>query len=90
MVAKWIDSQELSESDKKDRQVHLCLMGNDGKKDNEKDNFKVLDVLNSCYKDELEKSLFDMFQIDQILKDEIKELENRIRYYAEVCEDLTK
>ena len=36
MVAKWIDSQELSESDKKDRQVHLCLMGNDGKKHNEK------------------------------------------------------
>ena len=31
-----------------------------------------------------------MFQIDQILKDVIKELQNIIRYYAKGCEDLTK
>ena len=41
--------------------------------ENEEDNSKeVLDFLNSCFKDELVKALFDMFQNEQILKDKKK------------------
>ena len=66
-------------------------MANDDKDDNLEQNHKeVLDVLNSCSKDELVKALFDMFQIEKILKDEKDILENRIRHYAEGCEDLIK
>ena len=66
-------------------------MANDDKDDDLEQNHKVvLDYLNSCSKEELFKALFDMFQIEQILKDEKTILEDRIRHYAEGCEDLIK
>ena len=66
-------------------------MANDDKNDGLEQNHKeVLDYLNSCSKDKLVKALFDMFQIEQILKDEKNILEDRIRHYAEGCEDLLK
>ena len=91
MVAKWSDSEGSTESKNEDGQAHLCLMANDDKDDDLEQNYKkVLDYLNSCSKDELVKALFDMFQIEQILKDEKNILEDRIRHYAEGCEDLLK
>ena len=66
-------------------------MANDDKDDDLEQNHKeVLDYLNSCFKDKLVKALFDMFQIEQILKDEKNILKDRIRRYAEGCEDLIK
>ena len=56
------------------------------KEDEQEDKSKeVLDFLNSCSKDKLVKALFHMFQIEQILKDEKKILEDRIRHYVEGC-----
>ena len=66
-------------------------MANDDKDDELVQTSKrVLDFLNSCSKDELIKALFDMFQIEQILEDEKNILEDKIRHYAECCEDLIK
>ena len=66
-------------------------MANSDKQDDEDDNSKeVLHFLNSCSKDELVKALFDMFQIEQILKDKKKILEDRICHYARGFEGLTK
>ena len=63
----------------------------DDKDDDLEQNHKeVLEFLNSCSKDELVKALCDMFQIEKIIKDEKDILENRIRHYAEGCEDLIK
>ena len=71
MVAKWSDSEGSTESKSEDGQAHLCLMANNDKDDDLEQNHKdVLDYLNSCSKDELVKALFDMFQIEKILKDE--------------------
>ena len=86
MVATWSDFEWSTEPESEDGEAHLCLMANDDKDDNLEQNHKeVLDVLNSCSKDELVKALFDMFQIEKILKDEKDILENRIRHYAEGC-----
>ena len=69
----------------------MYLIANSDKEDDEEDNFlEVLDFLNSYSNDELFKALFDMFQIEQILNDEKKILEDRIRHYAKGCEDLIK
>ena len=66
-------------------------MANDDKDNDLEQNHKeVLDYLNSCSKDELVKALFDMFQIEQLLKDEKIIWEDRICHYAEGCEDLIK
>ena len=66
-------------------------MANDDKNDGLEQNHKeVLDYLNSCSKDEFIKSLFDMFQIEKISKDEKNILEDRICHYAKGCEDLIK
>ena len=71
MIAKWSDSEGSTESESEDGQAHLCLMANDDKHDNLEQNHKeVLDYLNFCSKDELVKALFDMFQTEQIIKDE--------------------
>ena len=71
MVAKWSDSEGSTKSKSKDGQAHLCLMANDGKDDDLEQRYKeVRDYLNSCSKEELVKALLDMFQIEQILKDE--------------------
>ena len=89
MVATWSDSKGSTESESEDGQAHLCLMANDDKDDDLDQNLKeVIDFLNSCSKDELVKNLFDMFQIEKILKDEKNILQNRIRHYAEGCENL--
>ena len=91
MVAKWSDFEESSESDNEDGQTHLCLIANDNKADDEEDNSKeVLVFLNSCSKDKSVKAFFDMFQIEQILKDEKKDLANRKCHYVESCEELIK
>ena len=91
MVATWSDSEGSTEPESEDGQAHLCLMANDDKDDDLDQNHKeVLDFLNSCSKDELVKALFDMFQIEKILKDEKNILENRIRHYIVGCEDLKK
>ena len=91
MIAKWSNSERLSESKNEDGQAYLCLMANDDKDDDPERNSKeVLDFLKSCSKDEFVKPLFDMFQIEQILKDEKNILEDRIRHYDEGCEDLIK
>ena len=91
MVAKWSDSEASTESESEDGQAHLCLIANDDRDDDLEQNHKgVLDYLNSCSKDELVKALFDMFQMKQILKDQKNILEDRIRHYAEGCEDLIK
>ena len=66
-------------------------MANSDQVNEEEHNSKeILDFLNSFSKDELVKALFNMFQIEQILKGEKKILEDRIRHYAEGCEDLIK
>ena len=66
-------------------------MANDDKDDDlDQIHKEVLEFLNSCSKDELVKALFDMFQIEKILKDEKDILENRIRHYVEGCEELIK
>ena len=91
MVATWSDSEGSTEPEIEDGQAHLCLMANDDKDHDLDQNHKeVLDFLNSCSKDELVKALFDMFQIEKILKDEKNILENRIRHYAEGCKELIK
>ena len=44
-------------------------MANSDKEDDEEDNSKkVLDFLKCCSKDDLIKTLFDMFQIEKIIK----------------------
>ena len=64
MVATWSDSEGSTKYESEDGQANLCLMANDDKDDDLDQNHKeVLDFLNSCSKDELVKSLFDMFQI---------------------------
>ena len=91
MVTKWSDSEGSIVSKSEDGQVHLCLMANDDKNDDlEQNNKGVIYYLNSCLKDELVKALFDMFQIEQILKDKKNILEDRIHHYAEGCKDLIK
>ena len=70
MVAKWSDFEGSTEPESEDGQAQLCLMANDDKDDDLDQNHKeVLDFLNSYSKDELVKALFDMFQIEKILKD---------------------
>ena len=64
--------------------------GYDKEDDLDQNHKVVLDFFNSCSKDKLVRALFDMFQIEKILKDEKDILENRIRHYAEGCEDLIK
>ena len=91
MVTTWSDSEGSTKPENEDGQAHLCLMANDDKDDDLDQNHKeVLDFLNSCSKEELVKALFDMFQIEKILKDEKDILENRIRHYVEGCEELIK
>ena len=91
MVAKWSDFEGSTEPESEDGQAQLCLMANDDKDDDLDQNHKeVLDFLNSCSKDELVKALFDMFQIEKILKDEKNIIESGIRHYAEGCEALIK
>ena len=83
MFAIWSDSEGLSKPESEDGKARLCLMANDENDDDLDRNHKeVLDFLNSCFKDELLKALFDMFQIEKIPKDEKNILENRIRHYA--------
>ena len=66
-------------------------MANSDKEDELEENSKeLLDFINSCSKDELVRVIFDMLQIKQILKDEKKILEDRIRHYVVGCEDLIK
>ena len=91
MVATWSDFEGSTEPESEDGQAHLCLMANDDNDDDLDQNHKeVLNFLNLCSKDELVKALFDMFQIEKILKYEKNILENKIRHYVEGCEDLTK
>ena len=91
MIAKWSDFEGSSESKNEDGQAHLCLMANDDKDDDLEQNSKeVPDYLNSCSKDALVITLFDMFQIEQMLKDEKNILEDRIRHYAKGCKHLIK
>ena len=66
------------------------MANNDKDNDLEQNHKEVLDYLNSCSKDELVKALFDMFQIEQILKDEKNISKDIIRHYAEGCEHLIK
>ena len=64
MDAKWNDFEGSSESKNEEGQAYLCFMASSDKEDKEEDNSKeVLDFLNSYFKDELVKDLFDTFQL---------------------------
>ena len=89
MVATWSDSEVSSESENEDGQAHICLMAdNDDNDDLDQNHKEVREYLNTCTKDELIITLLNMFQIEKILKDEKNILEDRIRHYAEGCEEI--
>ena len=91
MIATWSDFEGSSEPESEDGQAYLCLMANDDNDDDIDQNHKEeRDILNTYSKHELVKALLDMFQIEKILKDEKDILENRIRHYAEGCEELIR
>ena len=64
------------------------MANNDDNDDIDQNHEEVRVFLNTCTKDELITTLLNMFQMEKILKDEKDILENRVRHYAEGCEQI--